>query len=73
MSQGADPEQVPVRKVRDLDELRAEILYLAADAEAVSTVGAQLLRAVAQALEPQRAAPARAPENIGSSGPDRAG
>ena len=54
MSRASDPEQVPVRRVRDLSELRAEILYLAADAEAVSAIGAKLLRAVALALEPQR-------------------
>ena len=60
MSDAVDPEQVPVRRVRDLDELKAEILYLAADAERVSTVGAQLLRAVALALDQPKHADGKA-------------
>ena len=60
MSHADDPEQVPVRRVRDLDELKAEILYLAADAEKISTVGAQLLRAVARALDPPQHADGKA-------------
>ena len=51
MSQTGPDAFIP-RQIRDVDELKIEILYLAGDAEAVSPIGAELLRAVARAIEP---------------------
>ena len=51
MSQTGPDAFIP-RQIRDVDELKIEILYLAGDAEAVSPMGAELLRAVARAVEP---------------------
>lgn len=47
-----DPDAFIPRQIRDVEELKIEILYLAGDAEAVSPMGAELLRAVARAVEP---------------------